>query len=59
MAHSRYVIHVSFSPNGNHLVSASNDKTISLWRMKSSGMEECDDEGVCVCVCVCARARAQ
>ncbi|XP_064396865.1 WD repeat, SAM and U-box domain-containing protein 1-like isoform X2 [Halichondria panicea] len=46
MAHSRYVIHVSFSPNGNHLVSASNDKTISLWRMKSSGMEECDDEVV-------------
>lgn len=36
-AHIRYVIHVSFSHDGLYLVSASNDKMVKLWALKTNG----------------------
>eukprot|EP00731_Ephydatia_muelleri_P014139 Em0007g1449a len=38
-AHDRFITHCAFSPDGHYLATASNDKVVKVWRIKSSGVD--------------------
>ena len=54
--HSGYVRSVSYSPDGKHIVSGSEDKTVKIWD-STTGKEVsvllCDRPIICSCVHLC------